>query len=490
MQESAFGLKICFQNDSGEWKAAKTSSTVRKNKCSATWSTPYPPHGQGIFTFNILRKTPFKIIVHSDSITSSSAWISLEIEQNKAQFKLWHKDVQLLAEVCKEGIGLEPERQTSYWFSLNRDSLVLKYGKGYFMEETTLLSYDFLKGLTFEEQIKKRCDLKNLFGPQIPKTMELHDVLVKEDLANLYALHEYNGKCLPTSYNQEKYGENSKALVPFNQLHLLKSARGEKCVELARKIIDTTNKVAFYPHPLIVNWPFAVKKSSEASLFELDENNHIFTGSLPPECQELYTNISSTKIELDWMPSDQKYHLSDAIRFSLETEGKVLNEKLKCKKMKYIRVTIGPSRASSPGIPYVLELWPKNNGSPVHCHGNSYGVIKVLHGGIRVEIYNDDMKTMIKSFNVKKGDITWMSPHWYQSHRLFNDTADFCATIQCYRYGIADTKMWPYFDYVNDDGSPGEFLPNSDFTFSELHRTVLDEYSRHNMQESTITISI
>lgn len=72
-----------------------------------------------------------------------------------------------------------------------------------------------------------------------------------------------------------------------------------------------------------------------------------------------------------------------------------------------------------------------------------------------------------------------MSPHWYQSHQLFNDSDDFSATIQCYRYGIADTKMWPYFDYVNEDGNRGEFLPNSDFTFTKLNQIVLNEYSKH-----------
>lgn len=248
-------------------------------------------------------------------------------------------------------------------------------------------------------------------------------------------------------------------------------------MESAREMINLTHRVDFYPHPLIVNWPFAVKDSSKASLFELDNNDHIFTGSLPPECQELYANIASAKVDLDWVPTPQQHKLSDAIRYSFETEGKTLYEKLKQKKMKYIRVTVGPHRSPSPGIPYVLELWPKNQGSPVHCHGDAYGVIKVLHGGLRAEIYNRDMKTLIKYYNIQKGDVTWMSPYWYQCHRLFNDTADFCATLQCYRYGAADTRMWPYFDYVNDDGSNGEFLPDGDFTFTELNQIVLEEYS-------------
>lgn len=448
--------------------------TVTAAVSSKTWFTPYPCHGQGIFTFKILRKTPFEIVVRPSCTLSNSEWLSLVINHDRVQFFLGGESVKLLAEVCKEGIGYDPEKITSYWFSLNRDSLVLKYGKGYFMEETTLLCFSFLVGLTAEEQVKKRCEMKGLFGPQIPKVLELHDILVKDDLVKLYAMDAYRRNSLCKSI-EEKPGATALA----REIPSLKSTEGEECVALARDIVDIENRVDFYPQPLIVNWPFPVKDSSKASIFELDRNEYTFTANLPPECQELYVNISSSNMKLDWAPTDQKYKFSDAIRYSFETEGKILHSKLQHKKMKYIRVTVGPSRATSPGIPYVLELWPRNEGSPVHCHGDSYGVIKVLHGGLRVEIYNDDMKTMIKYFDVSEGDVTWMSPHWYQTHRLFNNTADFCATIQCYRYGLSDTRMWPYFDYVNENGSLGEFLPNSDFTFSELHQTLLEEYSRH-----------
>ena len=410
-----------------------------------TWVASYPPHGQGIFSFNVIRSAPFSIILRS---IGSTRRVCLEIEHSRVQFKLAShgEDVQLLAEVHNEGVGYN-KQDTSYWFSLNRNSLVMKYGKGYFMEETTLLTYDFLAGLTADEKMKKRYDMKDLFGPECQKLLELHDFLREEGPA-------IEVKWLPNYYSQ-------------HQVHTQKDKD------------DINNKVEFYPIPLTVNCPFLIKDSSEISLFELDRNDYTFTACLPPECQELYSNITSSRMELDWVPAHQKYKLSDAIRYSFENKGKALREKLRHKKMKYIRVTVGPHRSWSPGIPYVLELWPKSQGSPVHCHGNSYGVIKVLYGELQIKIYNKDMKTMVKEYHVKKGDVTWMTPHWYQSHQLFNDSDDFSATIQCYRYGSADTKMRPYFDYVNDDGSLGEFLPNCDFTFTELNQIVLDEYSKH-----------
>ena len=440
-------------------------------KSAATWTTPYPPHGQGIFTFNILRKTPFELRVCPDYTSSSTPqqWLSLNIVRNKACFKLVGEEERLLAEISGEGVGYNPNEVTSYWFSLDSSNLVLKYGKGYFMEETTILSFNFLAGLNDCEQVKKRSELRSIFGPQVLKFLEFHDI---KDL-KCYALE---------NCHEQIPSETAHSIVPVdprNQLLPL-SIDNKTWLQLASNLIDIRNNVEFYPQPLIANWPFAVKDSSEVSLFELDSNNYILSGSLPPECKELYRNIYSARIDLDWVPLHQTNRLSDAIRYSFETEGKILYNKLKSKKMKYIRVTVGPSRSTSPGIPYVVELWPKNMGSPIHCHGNSYGVIKVLHGGLRVEIYNRDMKTLIKHFNIQKGNITWMSPHWYQSHRLFNDTADFSATIQCYRYGLSDTKQWPYFDYVNEDGSRGEFLPNSDFTFTELYEKVTGEYSQNN----------
>ena len=421
---------------------------------AASWATPYPPHGQGIFTFNILRKTPFELrVCPSDSSQSAAQqWLSLIIAHNRACFKLMKEDGKLLTEIHGEGVGYDPDAVTAYWFSLDSCNLILKYGKGYFMEETTILSFNFLAGVSACEHFKVRSELRNIFDPLIPRVLEFYDL----SFGSYEGENNCHGQCFP--------------VLPLHPPNLLQPA---VIPELASALENT---VEFYPQPLTVNWPFAVKDSSEVSLFELDSNDYTLSGSLPLECQELYKNISSARIDLDWSPH-QNQRLSDAIRYSFETEGKTLYNKLRSKKMKYIRVTVGPSRSTSPGIPYVVELWPKHMGSPVHCHGNSYGVIKVLHGGLRVEIYNRDMKTTIKHYNIQKGDITWMSPFWYQSHRLFNDTDDFSATIQCYRYGVSDTKQWPYFDYINEGGSKEEFLPNSDFNFTEFYETVLAEYS-------------
>ena len=79
-------------------------------------------------------------------------------------------------------------------------------------------------------------------------------------------------------------------------------------------------------------------------------------------------------------------------------------------------------------------------------------------------------------FTAHKSLLTWISPNWFQTHKLWNSTPSYCATIQCYQYSKADTVYWPYFDYVSDDDTIEEFLPNSDFKFHDMKRRVMEEY--------------
>ena len=142
---------------------------------------------------------------------------------------------------------------------------------------------------------------------------------------------------------------------------------------------DTLQKrtsVALYYQPLTHHWSPVVLDSSKASLVDLSSNRYMLSASLPPTCRELYENVMSSNVTLDWPHSTPK--LSEAIQYSINTKGKLLYEKLRQKDhgngMTYLRVTIGCHRGSSPGVPYVLEIWPAKSQSPVHNHGNAYAV--------------------------------------------------------------------------------------------------------------------
>lgn len=238
----------------------------------------------------------------------------------------------------------------------------------------------------------------------------------------------------------------------------------------------TEQMVEFEKHPFIRNVPPLVLDSSKINLFDLDAGKFVFSASLPPACQELYKNIK--KCTLDSF-------LSHAIRHSLTTEGLALQKKIieksgEDKSLSYLRVTLGNSLGKSPGIPYVLEIWPKGHYSPIHNHGNANAVIKVLFGTVRVNIFNKDTKSLnakpIKVFDAYQGDVTWINRNWYQTHKLHNVSDDYCATLQCYTYDEGDTTHWKYFDYVKENKPIAEFLPNSDFTFKDMCEIVLKEY--------------
>ena len=448
-----------------------------------TWKKHFPVVGQGTVFFNIIRGTPFAIVVRpaEASPACSWQWIALEIYKDKAIFLLGKPDgkPQELTRTEKLHVGFDADEKTSYWLSFDRDRLVVKYGKGYSMEDTTLLEHCFLK---YEKREKRAY----LFNPVTRKSIEFYDCKSVEDLACFYAFKELT--------LSKPLGEIDE--IDFHASKpVLKTAKGKKAHTKAKSVVDVESKVSFSRYPLVQNWPHLVLDSNKLSLFDLDQNEYIFSASLPQTCQELYANVArGENINLDWPQHTGVPKLSDAIRYSINTEGKILHSKLKEKAKEfgkkpnpnetYLRVTLGMYRGNSPGIPYVLEIWPYKHYSPIHDHGNAYAIIKVVHGSINVHVYNKKVKKHdqdpLKKVTISKGDVTWISPNWYQTHKLINDTSrDYCATIQCYQYGDDDQRHWPYFDYVSEQNQIEDFLPDSDFHFISLREKLLEEYKNY-----------
>ena len=455
-----------------------------KEPCQTTFCKALPLSGEGIVSANIQRSTPFAIRIRpapcgddneiSDAEKDKLGYVEVEIKPEEAVFKYRKPGVgQIERGRSKTGknVGLEIDKRVSYWFSFNRNDRILKYGKGYFMEETTLLMEKF----PFPKSEGDSDPWKFIFRPDESKEIVIKDVDYIKGLVVLESqrLRE-RLKMTPSPL-----GVNEKITA-----NLWSSIPSAERSELAARV-DVEKKVSFYPHPLTYNWSPFVLDSSKATLPELANNRFVLSATLPETCQELFANVASPDVALDWPYSIPR--LSDAINYSISTEGKILNEKLWEKSqdhgMSYLRVTLGPNRGSSPGIPYVLEIWPANSESPIHNHGNAYAVIKVLHGAIKVTIYNktwksEDSQQELTSFTAKQGDVTWISPNWFQTHKLTNESSDmYCATIQCYKYGCEEELMWPYFDYL-DGKTVKEFLPDSDFDYTKLREDLLEEYRR------------
>ncbi len=215
---------------------------------------------------------------------------------------------------------------TTYWYSYDRDACTVKYGKGYVMGQTTIMTWDFLAGLTEKEEAKMRKDLKFFFSPSVPCYVMVFTEMM---------LREYK--------------------------------------------IDSDKVMGFMQNPLAGNKPPTVQDSNTVTLFDLDLGKFTFSESLPAACRELYFNIRNCELNY---PEITKYKLSDAIRYSLTTEGMFLWNIKKSKeeefgddpKMVYIRVTLGEDVRSGPGVPYVLEIWPSGCYSPIHNHGGACAV--------------------------------------------------------------------------------------------------------------------
>ena len=185
---------------------------------------------------------------------------------------------------------------------------------------------------------------------------------------------------------------------------------------------------------------------------------------LPKEAEALFSIMNKFAISQSEM---------DSINFSLENEGCILNRKLKSKgslsknpktKASYLRVTIPyiTGTFDAPGSPIVLEIWPKGHSSPIHNHGDCAAIIKIIGGQILSEYYNplslqsNERPILIKSRLLHKGNITWMTPDLYQTHRLFNPS-DKTAAISIQAYAHLRDKQNDHdekFNYITGNQGP------------------------------------
>ena len=434
----------------------KAIKSIQDDNIKPRWRKQFPVIGKGTFLFNIARNNPFYITVRdnpTDDLKLDS-WIGLTVTKERVSFlnKVLDEDPETLreetsSELFGSNIGIEPDYTCTYWLSYDRDRMVIKYGKGYRMKKTTILEYNF----DHLESDRKELIRKEFFDPKVDRYVELYDEQPWE--------------------------------TPVTEVSKSKPTAGMTAID------DVEKEVDFEPMPMVTDLSYIVKGSSTVNLFDLDSGKYIYSASLPPECQVLYDNITAKNVDLDYQGTDADhqygFNLSDAIRYSIETEGCTLNERLKAKVGEfgdsdpletYLRITLGKEKGNAPGIPYVLELWPKNHRSPIHNHGNAYALIRVLHGGLDVHYYNKaSVKVLLSDesadcgcdgespakelgvFHVTEGDVTWISPNWYQTHMLSNNTNDYCATVQCYLYGNNDYMNWPYFDYIKSCDIIGEF---------------------------------
>jgi len=273
--------------------------------------------------------------------------------------------------------------------------------------------------------------------------------------------------------------------------------QGEEKYKINKKYLESLNYVVYdetieatnlLKKPVVVNAPLKIKNTHELTMNDVAKNRYISHSILSPTAQKLYNCISGKSFVLN---DDDFPDFSKAIEYSISTPGCWCHEKLKSKsrefnpnqpniKETYLRITLGENMGNSPGIPYVLEIWPSEHYSPIHSHADTDAIIRVLHGEINVNLYPFLSSKKIDPFGVQvfeKDEVTWISPELNQIHQLINkNLGSTCITIQCYMYNEENRLHYDYFDYINEDGKIKKYEPDSDKGFVEFKELMKIEW--------------
>ena len=239
--------------------------------------------------------------------------------------------------------------------------------------------------------------------------------------------------------------------------------------------------------------PLLVKNTDDLTMDNIASSKYMPKSNLSMISQKLYDCISGKNFILN-TPDFPDF--SDAIEYSINTPGMWCYKCLQKKatefdknnpnyKETYLRITLGENNGESPGIPYVMEIWPRGHYSPIHNHGGSSAIIRVLNGSINVSLFPFLSSSNIEPFaniDFNKDDITWISPTLNQVHQLTNleTNKDTCITIQCYMYEEEDYLHYDYFDYLDTSGVKHHFEPNSDMDFIEFKNLIREEWNKKN----------
>ncbi len=253
--------------------------------------------------------------------------------------------------------------------------------------------------------------------------------------------------------------------------------------------------------PITSTVPLKVCDTAQLTMDDVATGRYMPNANLSVVSQKLYNCISGPNFVLDDVSFPE---FSQAIEHSIRTPGLWCYERLQQKSTEfnpggkpnpletYLRITLGQNNGESPGIPYVMEIWPVGHYSPIHSHSSANAVIRVLHGSINVSLFPFlcATKSGVPPFakaNFEKGDITWISNTLNQVHQLRNlpTNQDTCITIQCYMYDEDDSQHYDYFDYIDENGKKQQYTPDSDMDFISFKRLMKSEYLRTSSVEKS-----
>ncbi|KAF9783046.1 hypothetical protein IL306_010588 [Fusarium sp. DS 682] len=245
--------------------------------------------------------------------------------------------------------------------------------------------------------------------------------------------------------------------------------------------------IVFKPQPVTVDLPPVVIPESEMTLEILESLEAMTFANLPQACQKLYHNIAGSKITarptffpelpeaIDASCKDPEKFCGGILHGKMDDFGGPLET--------YLRITIGDNLANSPGIPYVMEIWPPKHKSPIHQHGEASAVIRVLYGKIQVSWFDKveeggSPQLIGNPVNLEEGKVTWLGKDQYQVHQLENTSDTVCITLQCYQFDDDDKVHDEAFYWKDNEGHRRQFIPDSDRAYGQFVREVKAEWDK------------
>jgi len=374
-----------------------------------------PVHGQVTYLFT----TPLgsEIPAKFKFTNKNSGKIKIEISNESFNMSIQTEKTKPAIQINSK-TGLIPAKNVFYWVSLDSQHQAIKFGIGEARLETVKFAYNLLT------------DSPNLEQPEAYKKF-------------------------------------------FESLSTIKNTSNIQSIKLLRD-------------PIINPVPLKIKRIDELTMSDIAECKYLPNAFLTQTNQQLFNCISGKNFVLD---DDYFPDFSEAIQHSIVTEGCWCNKRLQEKSTEfnpdkpnlyetYLRITLGRNSGESPGIPYVMEIWPSSHYSPVHSHANSNAVIRVLHGSIHVSLFPFLGETQpFAEADFHKDEITWLSPELNQIHQLRNNTDEVCITIQCYMYDANNEKHYDYFDYIDDNKNIVQYEPDSDMDFVKFKELIRNEWN-------------
>ncbi len=253
------------------------------------------------------------------------------------------------------------------------------------------------------------------------------------------------------------------------------------------RISESIAPVRLLRDPIRRQTPFLIRPTDSLSMDDIASGAIVAKSHLSPVAQRLFDSVSGSNFVLN----DRSFpDFTKAIEYSINNPNGWCYKRLAEKSREfdpdhpnpletYLRITIGENNGESPGIPYVMEIWPPKHYSPIHNHGGANAIIRVLSGNIHVDIYPhlNSTASPCASSDFAKDDITWLSPTLNQIHKLTNLGTETCITVQCYMYDAGDRDHYDYFDYLDGQGRVQQYEPDSDMDFVAFKQLMKAEWA-------------